>query len=137
MEKSCGIVLFHSDDFLIIQHSAKSNGSEGHWDFPKGHIEDNETELETASRELQEETGIGDFTLIDNFKYRISYNFRKKNQLVSKEVVFFLAESSTRQVQLSSEHQKYSWLDFNLAHDRLTYSNAKEVIVKAKTFLEN
>ena len=137
MEKSCGIVLFHSDDFLIIQHSAKSNGSEGHWDFPKGHIEDNETELETASRELQEETGIGDFTLIDNFKYTISYNFRKKNQLVSKEVVFFLAESSTRQVQLSSEHQNYAWLDFNSAYDRLTYSSAKEVIVKAKTFLEN
>ena len=136
MEKSCGIVLFHSDYFLIIQHSAKSNGSEGHWDFPKGHIEDNETELETASRELQEETGIGDFTLIDNFKYRISYNFRKKNQLVSKEVVFFLAQSSTRQVELSFEHQSYSWLDFDLAHDRLTYSNAKEVLVQAKRFLE-
>ena len=49
MEKSCGIVLFHSEDFLIIQHSADSNGGEGHWDFPKGHVENNETELETAT----------------------------------------------------------------------------------------
>ena len=136
MEKSCGIVLFHSDDFLIIQHSADSNGGDGHWDFPKGHVENNETELETATRELQEETGIVDFRLIDNFKCIITYNFLKNNQLVPKEVVFFLAESSTKKVQLSSEHQKYSWLDFNLARDRLTYSNAKEVIVKAKKFLE-
>ena len=74
--------------------------------------------------------------MIDNFKSIITYNFLKNNQLVPKEVVFFLAESSTKKVQLSSEHQKYSWLDFNLARDRLTYSNAKEVIVKAKKFLE-
>ena len=59
MEKSCGIVLFHSDDFLVIQHSTESNEVEGHWDFPKGHIENNETELETATRELHEETAKG------------------------------------------------------------------------------
>ena len=63
MEKSCGIVLFYSDEFLIIQHSTESNELKGHWDFPKGHVEENETELETASRELKEETGIEDFRL--------------------------------------------------------------------------
>ncbi|MEE3082048.1 MAG: NUDIX domain-containing protein, partial [Candidatus Thermoplasmatota archaeon] len=41
MEKSCGIVLFRSEDFLLIQHSDKL-GVKGHWDFPKGHIEGNE-----------------------------------------------------------------------------------------------
>lgn len=137
MEKSCGIVLFHSDEFLIIQHSVKPNVTEGHWDFPKGHVEKNETEFETAVRELKEETGISDFLLIDNFKHRISYSFHKNNELIEKEVIFFLAESSTKEVQLSSEHQNYGWLDFNSAHDRLTYSNAKEVLVQVKRFLEN
>ena len=136
MEKSCGIVLFHSDEFLVIQHSTKSNEVQGHWDFPKGHVEDNETELETATRELQEETGIGDFRLINNFRQKINYNVHKNNAVIPKEVIFFLAESSTKSVQLSSEHQNYRWLDFDLAHERLTYSNAKEVLVKAKTFLE-
>ena len=82
MEKSCGIVLFHSDEFLIIQHSVKPNVTEGHWDFPKGHVEENETEFETAVRELKEETGITDFLLIDNFKHRISYSFHKNNELI-------------------------------------------------------
>ncbi len=136
MEKSCGIILFHLEDFLLIQHSVKSNKDEGHWDFPKGHVEDNETELETAIRELEEETGIADFQLVDNFKHRITYNIQNGNAVISKEVIFFLAKSNTKVVTLSSEHQDYSWLSFNSAYDKLTYTNAKETLVKVKTFLE-
>jgi 8-oxo-dGTP pyrophosphatase MutT (NUDIX family) len=136
MEKSCGIILFHSDEFLVIQHPTESNDVKGHWDFPKGHVEDNETELETATRELQEETGIDNFKLIDNFRHKIIYNIHKNNEVIPKEVIFFLGESSTKSIKLSSEHQNYSWLNFDLAHDRLTYANAKEVLAKAKTFLE-
>ena len=80
MEKSCGIILFHSDEFLVIQHPTESNDVKGHWDFPKGHVEDNETELETATRELQEETGIDNFKLIDNFRHKIIYNIHKNNE---------------------------------------------------------
>jgi len=136
MEKSCGIVLFYSEEFLLIQHSTESNKIKGHWDFPKGHIENNENELETAIRELQEETGIDDFRLIDNFRHKITYSVNRNNKVIPKEVIFFLAESSTKSVKLSSEHQNYIWLNFDLAHDRLTYNNAKEVLAKAKTYLE-
>ena len=136
MEKSCGIVLFNSDEFLLIQHPTKSNGDEGHWDFPKGHVEGNETELETAKRELIEETGIVNFRLFDGFRHRIEYNFQKGNEMVPKEVIFFLAESNTKEVELSSEHQNFVWLNKDLAHNKLTYTNAKEVLVAVKIFLE-
>ncbi len=136
MDKSCGIVLFHSDEFLLIQHPFKSNGAEGHWDFPKGHVEGNETELETAKRELIEETGIVDFRLFDGFRHRIEYNFQKDNRMVPKEVIFFLAESYTKDVKLSSEHQNFAWLNNDLACSKLTYINAKEVLAAVKIFLE-
>ena len=136
MEKSCGIVLFNSDEFLLIQHPTKSNGDEGHWDFPKGHVEGNETELETAKRELIEETGIVNFRLFDGFRHRIEYNFQKGNEMVPKEVIFFLAESNTKEVELSSEHQNFVWLNEDLAHNKLTYTNAKEVLAAVKIFLE-
>ena len=136
MEKSCGIVLFNSDEFLLIQHPTKSNGDEGHWDFPKGHVEGNETELETAKRELIEETGIVNFRLFDGFRYRIEYNFQKGNEMVPKEVIFFLAESNTKEVELSFEHQNFVWLNEDLAHNKLTYTNAKEVLAAVKIFLE-
>ena len=136
MEKSCGIVLFNSDEFLLIQHPTKSNGDEGHWDFPKGHVEGNETELETAKRELIEETGIVNFRLFDGFRHRIEYNFQKGNEMVPKEVIFFLAESNTKEVELSSEHQNFVWLNKDLAHNKLTYTKAKEVLSAVKIFLE-
>ena len=136
MEKSCGIVLFSSDEFLLIQHPTKSNGDEGHWDFPKGHVEGSETELETAKRELIEETGIVNFRLFDGFKHRIEYNFQKGNEIITKEVIFFLAESNTKEVKLSSEHENFVWLNSDLAFNKLTYTNAKEVLVAVKKFLE-
>jgi len=137
MEKSCGIVLFNSDEFLLIQHPTKSNGDDGHWDFPKGHVEGNETELETAKRELIEETGIAEFRIFNGFRHRIEYNFSKDNRIVSKEVIFFLAESNIKDVKLSSEHQNFIWLNFNLAYSKLTYANAKEVLAAVKMFLDN
>ena len=137
MEKSCGIVLFSSDEFLLIQHPTKSNGDDGHWDFPKGHVEGNETELETAKRELIEETGIAEFRIFNGFRHRIEYNFSKDNRIVSKEVIFFLAESNIKYVKLSSEHQNFIWLNFNLAYSKLTYVNAKEVLAAVKMFLDN
>ncbi len=136
MEKSCGIVLFNSEEFLLIQHPAKSNGDAGHWDFPKGHVEGRETELETAKRELIEETGIVNFRLLDGFRYRIEYNFQKGNEMVPKEVIFFLAESNNKEVVLSSEHQNFVWLNKDLAYNKLTYTNAKEVLAAVKIFLE-
>ena len=137
MEKSCGIVLFCSDEFLLIQHPAKPNGNEGHWDFPKGHVEGSETEIETAKRELVEETGIVDFRIFAGFRHRIEYNFHKYNQLVAKEAIFFLAESNTKEVKLSSEHQNFVWLNSDLALNKLTYDNSKEVLAAVNIFLEN
>ena len=55
-EISCGAVIARQTEngreILLIRHV---NG--GHWAFPKGHMEGNETESETALREIREETG--------------------------------------------------------------------------------
>ena len=57
MEKSCGAIVARQTDtgreILLIRHV---NG--GHWAFPKGHVEENETEEQTALREILEETGL-------------------------------------------------------------------------------
>ena len=56
-EKSCGAIVyrkFHGNiELLLIKNQ---NG--GHWSFPKGHVEEGETEEQTAVREIMEETGI-------------------------------------------------------------------------------
>ena len=135
MEKSCGVVLFNSDKFLLLQHINEDSRVDGHWDFPKGHVELGEEEIDTALRELKEETEIEDVDIIPSFKQFINYNISKDTLSVSKKVIFFLAETKVWDVSLSSEHQNFVWLNFEEAIERLTYDNAKNILKEAHIFI--
>ncbi len=125
-ERSAGAVIFYAaeggPEYLLLHYTA------GHWDFPKGNIEPGESELETVRREVEEETGIRDIELVYGFRKLIRYHYRKGKELVSKEVVFYLAESKTKDVRISWEHTGYVWLGYEDALKKLTYKNAKELL---------
>lgn len=150
MEKSAGAVIFHKThdsaiEYLLLHYPKLLSEKEktrigkrlpGHWDFPKGHVEQGETEIETASREVAEETGITQLRLVPSFREVIRYFFVKEEKKVFKEVVFYLAQSQTTHVILSEEHLGYTWLPFDEALETLTYKNAKGILTKAHGFLE-
>ena len=138
MEKSCGLVVFNKNKILLLKYSNnEEQGEGGHWDFPKGHVEPNETEIETALRELEEETGIGQVKLVDNFRHSIKYTFFRKSKPISKEVIFFLASTLEKKVKLSHEHIDYAWLSFEDAIIKLTYDNARNLLKKAIPHINN
>ena len=137
MDKSCGVVLINSGKVLLLRHSSISSRGGGHWDFPKGHIDDGETEIQTALRELEEETGIAHANVIDGFRDTITYTFSGGQERIGKEVIFFLATTKESKVTLSHEHIDYSWLDFDSAFSRLTYDNARQVLRNAIEFYAN
>ena len=132
-EKSCGAVIFKRNGnrkYLLLHYEG------GHWDLVKGHIERNETELDTVRRETEEEAGIKDLTFVEGYRERISYYYKRAGQTVYKEVIFYLVESPTDAVRLSREHVGFEWLSYDKANSRLTYKNAKETLRKAHEFLE-
>ena len=135
-EKSAGFILitddFETDDYSVLLLHYTS----GHWDLPKGNIETNETELEAATRELQEETGIESFRVIPNFRYVLDYKYTRRNVLISKQVTLFLASTGVRKVKISHEHMGYSWVKKSTATTQLTYKNAKNALMQAINFLE-
>ena len=132
-EKSAGIVLFRNDsnknEFLLL------NYPQGHWDFIKGKVEQNETPHETALRETKEETGISNIEFIDCFEESVEYNFRFKKEDIHKKVIFFLAKTSEKNIKLSHEHNDYLWLEYNDTLKKTTFENAKIVLSKANDFL--
>lgn len=131
-EKSCGVVIFHKNahiEYLILHYPG------GHWDFPKGHVEKGEKEEETALREAKEETGL-EASIVPGFRETISYFFRH-GELISKDVIYFLAEAKSRQVKLSFEHKGFKWLPFDEARNQITFENSKKVLKKANNFLKN
>ena len=132
-EKSAGIVLFRNDSgknkFLLL------NYPQGHWDFVKGKVEQNETPHETAIRETREETGIINIEYLDGFEESVEYDFRFKKEDIHKKVIFFLAKTNEKNIQLSHEHNDYLWLEYNDALKKTTFENAKNVLSKAHEFL--
>jgi bis(5'-nucleosidyl)-tetraphosphatase len=133
-EKSCGAVVFlkgqDATKYLLLQYEA------GHWDFVKGNVEPEETEKETVTRELKEETGIHDAKFVDAFREKIAYYYRRQGDTVYKEVVFFIIESNTEKVELSFEHVGFIWLDYAGAMEKLTFKNARDIMQKAHTYLK-
>lgn len=132
-EKSCGAVVFLKRSrvqYLLLHYQA------GHWDFVKGNVEPNESEQETVTRELQEETGITDAKFIEDFKERIEYFYRRQGSTLRKEVIFFLMETETEKVKISYEHVGYTWLDYKQAMEKLTFKNAKDVLQKAQKLMK-
>jgi 8-oxo-dGTP pyrophosphatase MutT (NUDIX family) len=132
-EKSCGAVIFHKNSevkFLLLLYEA------GHWDFVKGNVEPNESEIETVLRELKEETGIVATQPFEGFRERIQYFYRRRGETIQKEVVFYLIQVGTEKVELSFEHVGFAWLDYQHALEKLTFKNAKDVLQKAHVFLE-
>jgi 8-oxo-dGTP pyrophosphatase MutT (NUDIX family) len=132
-EKSCGAVVFFKNDkvdLLLLQYEA------GHWDFVKGNVEPNESEVDTVLRELKEETGIVATQTIDGFRERIQYFYRRQGETIQKEVVFYLIQANTQKVELSFEHVGYIWLDYAHTLEKLTFKNAKDVLQKAHAFLQ-
>ena len=132
-EKSAGAIVFRKDKeikYLLLHYEAK------HWDFPKGNVEEKETDTETVKREIAEETGITDVEIIQGFKEKIQYYYKLKNELINKEVIFYLAKTNTEKVKLSFEHIGYIWLSYDKAINKLTYKNAKDILKKAHEFLK-
>ncbi len=136
-EKSAGFILI-SNNFHISCHSVLLlHYTSGHWDFPKGNIELDETEIQTASRELKEETGISKFRLIPKFRYVINYKYSRKANLISKQVILFLASTDVKRVQISHEHTGYNWADIKIATNQITFANAKNALLSATKFLQD
>lgn len=129
-EKSCGAVIFQNGPdrrmYLILR------SVQGHTTLCKGHVEKNETEHETAAREIREETGLTvDF--VENFRESITYS---PFPGCVKDVVFFLARAAGGTLACQpSEVAELSFLPFEEALAVLTHASDRETLQKAEAFL--
>ena len=101
---------------------------EGHWGFPKGHVEAGETDWEAARRELEEETGLKLIERDEGFQRQITYQFNHRDSVIHKSVCYFAGRASQLEVRLSHEHVDFAWLDDARALERITFSEDRGVL---------
>ena len=106
----------------------------GNWGFPKGHFEGEETEKETAVREIFEETGLN-VKFHDNFRETIQYF---PAPFIFKTVIYFLAEAVTDNVKIQTDEvAEYKWVTYDEAAKLITYRLQKKILKKANDMLSN
>jgi len=103
----------------------------GHWTWPKGHLDKNETPQEAAAREIKEEAGIADLDLLAKVG-QTQYFYRLNGALRFKTVHLYLFE--TREVALKiqkSEIDSGEWLSPRDALERIEYRGSGKLLKKA------
>lgn len=130
-EKSCGAVIYQERSegrrYLLAQHGAS------HWSFPKGHVEGSEREVETAAREILEETGL---TVDIDTRFREVVTYYPKEGVI-KDVIFFLATPTGGEEHAQEEEiRQLGWFSFEEAQPLVTFATDIEVLKAAEAYLD-
>ena len=134
-EKSAGGVVVRFGEaeprFLLIRDSY------GHWGFPKGHLERGERSDTAALREVMEETGLRQVSVLGPIT-AIEWRFRFRGKLIQKHCEFFLMESPSGETkpQKAEGITACRWATIDEAHELIDYENARGVLTQANTMMQ-
>lgn len=129
---SGGIVFRLSKDkkdieILLIQDSKER------WTIPKGHIEPGETAKMTARREIEEETGLKNVSVI-TWLGKIHFKYRRLDKLVLMTTQIYLVQAlDSREQPIPEKWMKgIRWFPFAQALDVIEYEDIGKLMLIAK-----
>ena len=132
LERSCGAVVYTLRSglprYVIVQERP------GGYSFPKGHMEGDETELETARREILEETGLQP-RFISGFCRKDEYHLSEKPG-TCKQVTYFLAEfGDETPIPQPGEIRQLLLLPYEEAVRLFPHENDRRILTAAHAFI--
>ena len=133
--ESFGIVPFVNEKglwkVLLILHRQGN-----HWGFPKGKANPGETPLESATRELKEETGLIVSEILRQEPLKEQYQFHRKKQFVLKIVHYFPAlVVGTLNLQ-EEEIRDAKWMTIPEAMKQLSFGEARHILEELASGLD-
>ena len=126
---SCGgIVIFHGKILLLYKNFR--NRYEG-WVLPKGTVEQGETHVQTALREVREGTGVS-ARIVEYIGAR-EYTFSAQADVVEKSVHWYLMSSDSYYSKPQKEEyfMDSGYYKYHEAYHLLKFSNEKIMLEKA------
>jgi predicted aconitase with swiveling domain/8-oxo-dGTP pyrophosphatase MutT (NUDIX family) len=116
-------ILRHSEKILMLKRSQKVSTNQGLWAGVSGYIEEGESPLQAANKEVSEETAITDSHLIKSGE---TLRVRSGSRLWC--IHPFLFESSSPEVTIDWEHTDYRWINLNDIDDATTVPGFRLVL---------
>ena len=87
-----GIVLIDDKILLVknrLSEEYEADYDSGFWGYPKGHLDDQETPIKAAEREVYEETGFKVYAVGNKHIAESRYEIKKDGEPVKKTVWFY------------------------------------------------
>ena len=129
-EKSCGAIVYtnaNGERLYLVEQMLS-----GHWGVPKGHVEMNENEKETALREIKEEVGLD---VIIDCGFRTVNTYSPKEGII-KDVVYFVAYSKSMDTTMQVEEvEDIKWVKLKEAIDLIKFPSMQEILIMADNYL--
>jgi len=126
------IIMNSEGKILIMKRSDKVRTYKGMWGVAAGYIEEDETPLETAYKEIREETGIeGEYlTLLKQFEpVEINDIYEDKNY--NWIIYGFLFKSKKKdKVNIDWEHTEWRWIAPSEIKNYKTAPHLKDMVFK-------
>lgn len=133
-KKSCGYVVYKLENNKILYLVLQSLN--GEWGFPKGHVEKDESEIETANRELFEETNLI-VEYIPGFRAVTEYIMVQYNNM-KKQVVYFVGKHLKNEIKCQDTEVKNAiFVSYEEAQNLLNFKETKAVLEEADLFIKS
>lgn len=125
-----GIVMNKKGEILVVNQHGNS------WSLPKGHIDPREDPLTAAQREIYEESGIDDLTLVKELgsyqRYKIGLD-GGDNLSELKTIYMFLFKTNQEALSPQDPHNPEArWVEKEKVADLLTHRKDKEFFSRVK-----
>jgi 8-oxo-dGTP pyrophosphatase MutT (NUDIX family) len=134
-ERSAGGVVVRGGEVVVIVPTRRASDGSKVLALPKGHIDPGETEIEAATREVREETGVVGEPVRELGESR--YWYRRDGQTIPKSVSFFLfdyVEGDTD--DHDDEVEQARWITLADAQRELSHAAEREMVQRAVAYLE-
>jgi 8-oxo-dGTP pyrophosphatase MutT (NUDIX family) len=107
------------------------------WDFPKGHVEAGETDVDAALRETAEETGIENLTIEKDLDFTYHIFKDSNDQFILKQTHWFQMRTSSEKMLVPQTEEGIltaEWIPFSQRHRIIenTYPSIVELLERVK-----
>jgi 8-oxo-dGTP pyrophosphatase MutT (NUDIX family) len=129
-EFSAGGVVVRDGDVMVIVPTRRAADGSRVLGLPKGHLDDGETPIQAATREVREETGVTAEPVDELGK--VSYRYRRGGREIPKQVSFFLFDyRSGDPADHDDEVEEARWMPMSEALRELSYEGEREMVARA------
>ncbi len=126
---SAGGVVVRDDEVIVIVPRRRGAQEGVVLGLPKGHPDGDESDVQAATREIREETGVIAEPVARLGEIR--YSYERRGEPIDKRVVFFLFEYRSGELSHDHEIEQVRWMPLQEAVRSLTYSGEREMVARA------